>query len=131
MPKEKNPTPADLRFARNLRRIIEQLDITQAEAAKMCDLTESHFSQILSGKRSGLRIQTIEKLAKGLGVPLDQLTQNPAHKAYRPGKDDPVHMTEKERKIWELYRALPRDDWKRKAIDEILITKSGKKGRTD
>jgi len=83
----------------------------------------SGWVTIMASAEGGVEI---EKLAKGLGVSIERLTQNPAHKGFDVAKDGPVHMTQKERRIWDLYKKLPRDHWKRKAIDELLITHRSK-----
>ena len=51
----------------NIRRLRENLNITQEELAFRCDLTQGHINYIENGKR-GFTKKSLEKIAKALGV---------------------------------------------------------------
>jgi len=56
----------------NIRRLRENLNITQEELAFRCDLTQGHINYIENGKR-GFTKKSLERIAKALGVPLSDL----------------------------------------------------------
>ena len=49
--------------------------LTQVELAKKARLTQSHVSMIEAGERTQLSIQTAQKLARALGVPVGRLLE--------------------------------------------------------
>ena len=51
----------------NVKRMREQLNITQEELALRCDLTQSYINFLESGKRGYSKV-TLGKIAKALGV---------------------------------------------------------------
>ena len=56
----------------NIRRLRENLNITQEELAFRCDLTQGHINYIENGKR-GFTKKSLEKIAKALGVQISVL----------------------------------------------------------
>lgn len=62
-----------LRLSRTVRRLRRRRGVTQQQLAELADLDYKHV-QLLEGKRAPYaRIDTLEKLAKGLGVPMSRL----------------------------------------------------------
>ncbi len=56
----------------NVRRLRENLNITQEELALRCDLTQGHINYMESGKR-GYTKDSLARIAKALGVEISQL----------------------------------------------------------
>lgn len=64
-------------FRRNVIRILSQRGISQAKAARICDVAPRHLIDLLQ-KRATPTLATVEKLARGLQVdPLDLLREPP------------------------------------------------------
>jgi transcriptional regulator with XRE-family HTH domain len=59
---------------------LEELQITQRELALRLGLTVSHMSRILSGKRKGLAIRTVDKMLQGISP--DRAVQAALLRAY-------------------------------------------------
>lgn len=53
----------------------ELLGITQADAAKRCDISYQHWWKLEHGVRQELRGSTFAKLAAGTGIPLGRLLE--------------------------------------------------------
>ena len=67
------PEDIRLRLARTVRRLRRKQHITQQQLAEQAELDYKHI-QLVEGKRSPyVRLDTLEKLAKGLGMPLSGL----------------------------------------------------------
>ena len=66
------PLDIPIRFGRALRRIGEEQDINQEEAAKRCGLHRTYYSGIELGARN-VSLVNIEKVAKGLKKSLAEL----------------------------------------------------------
>lgn len=60
-------------FRLNLRRILEDLEITQTDFSARCGLTQANLSQILNGDRQP-SIKTICKILNVLPVSFERLT---------------------------------------------------------
>ncbi|HET6449525.1 MAG TPA: helix-turn-helix transcriptional regulator [Conexibacter sp.] len=59
-------------FARTVRRLRRERDLSQRALAAVADLAEKHVSEIERGNREP-KLTTIFKLARGLGVPPESL----------------------------------------------------------
>lgn len=55
-----------------LREAVQRLGLSQTAAANRCGMTQPQFNQILNGKVEP-KIGTCFRIAKGLGVPLEEL----------------------------------------------------------
>jgi transcriptional regulator with XRE-family HTH domain len=66
------PVDIRLRFGRAIRRIREEQEINQEEAADRCGLHRTYYSGIERGVRN-LSLINIEKVAKGLKMTLPDL----------------------------------------------------------
>lgn len=58
-----------------LREIRERQQLTQHELAKRCGLNSHTISEIECGHRKTIWIDTLNKLAHGLGVKVDELVK--------------------------------------------------------
>jgi transcriptional regulator with XRE-family HTH domain len=59
------PLDIRIRFGRAIRRICEEQEITQEEAAERCGLHRTYYSGIERGVRN-ISLRNIEKVSKGL-----------------------------------------------------------------
>ena len=66
------PLDIRIRFGRAIRRIREEQEITQEEAAERCGLHRTYYSGIERGVRN-VSIVNVEKIAKGLKTGLPRL----------------------------------------------------------
>jgi transcriptional regulator with XRE-family HTH domain len=66
------PVDIRIRFGRAIRRIREEQEINQEEAADRCGLHRTYYSGIERGVRN-VSLVTIEKVAKGLKTSLPDL----------------------------------------------------------
>ncbi len=66
------PLDIRVRFGRSIRRIREEQQINQEEAAERCGLHRTYYSGIERGERN-VSIVNIGKIAKGLRVSLPDL----------------------------------------------------------
>lgn len=66
------PLDIRIRFGRAIRRVREEQEITQEEAADRCGLHRTYYSGIERGVRN-VSLVNIEKIAKGLKTSLPQL----------------------------------------------------------
>ena len=63
------PVDIRIRFGRAIRRIREEQEINQEEAAERCGLHRTYYSGVERGVRN-VSIVNVEKIAKGLKTPL-------------------------------------------------------------
>jgi len=66
------PVDIRIRFGRAIRRIREEQEINQEEAAERCGLHRTYYSGIERGVRN-VSLVNIEKVAKGLKTNLSEL----------------------------------------------------------
>ncbi len=66
------PLDIRIRFGRAIRRIREEQEINQEEAAERCGLHRTYYSGIERGVRN-VSLVNIERVAKGLKTPLPDL----------------------------------------------------------
>jgi transcriptional regulator with XRE-family HTH domain len=66
------PLDIRIRFGRAIRRVREEQEITQEEAADRCGLHRTYYSGIERGVRN-VSLVNIEKIGKGLKTSLSQL----------------------------------------------------------
>ncbi len=67
------PMNASQKIAKNLRKIRKTQGLSQEKAAEKIGLTLRYYAMIESKKPRQVRVSTLEKLAKGLKVPLEKL----------------------------------------------------------
>ena len=68
------PLDIRIRFGRAIRRIREEQQINQEEAAERCGLHRTYYSGVERGMRN-ISLVNIEKIAKGLRTKLPELFQ--------------------------------------------------------
>ena len=66
------PLDIRIRFGRAIRRIREEQEINQEEAAERCGLHRTYYSGIERGVRN-ISLMNIERVAKGLRISLQKL----------------------------------------------------------
>jgi len=95
MPRRIEPEPYALKVGERLRALRQERNLSLAELADASDLSKGHLSSIEHGL-AAITIQTILRVAKGLGLP-------PLYVLTFPGDDDRAH-------IMELVRKLPSNE---------------------
>ena len=60
-------------IARNIKKYREKLGISQDKLSKLADIAYNVIIKIESGATPNPTIETMAKIAKGLGVPIDKL----------------------------------------------------------
>ena len=66
------PLDIRIRFGRAIRRIRQEQEINQEEAAERCGLHRTYYSGIERGVRN-VSLVNVEKIGKGLKTPLPEL----------------------------------------------------------
>jgi transcriptional regulator with XRE-family HTH domain len=70
---ESSPTVNMAQLAARLRRAREELELSQTAVAWAADLCPEHYNKIERGHTAGIRINTLYKLCRVLGVRADYL----------------------------------------------------------
>src|SRR5262245_10409737 len=70
-------------FGTNLRRLMARFGLTIEQVVERTGLEERTVKGVLAGSIRRPRARTLHKLAAGLGVPADELFQNPSVLAHR------------------------------------------------
>lgn len=65
-----------IRFGRNLRRVREDLELSQEEIAERAGITNKYLCEIEAGKRS-VRLAVAHRLSGAVGKSLDELLMDP------------------------------------------------------
>lgn len=95
MPRRNEPEPYALKIGERLRGLRQERNLSLAELADASELSKGHLSSIEHGL-AAITIQTIVRIAKGLGLP-------PLYVLTFPGDDERDH-------IMELVRKLPSNE---------------------
>lgn len=66
------PLDIRIRFGRAIRRIRQEQEINQEEAAGRCGLHRTYYSGVERGVRN-VSLMNVEKIAKGLKTPLTEI----------------------------------------------------------
>ena len=69
MPKQTNP------LGRNLKSLREKRGLSQDRLAKLADVANNTIIKIEQGENPNPTLETLKKIAKALGVSIDDLTQ--------------------------------------------------------
>jgi len=118
-------------FRENLQKFMRLLGLNQVELSKKSGVNQAMISRYLRGDPKG-KLPTWEnlyRLSKALGITMAELSGDPGldgieEKAQKIAERD---ITDEERRLLDAYFELPEDDWRRQAVNEILLAKS--KGR--
>ncbi len=91
--------------------LIDNLGLTQAELARRTNLPAATISRIVSGQRTNPRLDTLERIAGALSIPVDYLCD-------RGSQADDILDPEIELFFSGEWRCLPEDekDWVRRII---------------
>jgi transcriptional regulator with XRE-family HTH domain len=108
------------KLSQNLRRLMELRGMNQVELSKKSGVDRVLISNYLRESKAGKypSLQNLLKLAKALNCTLEELTglDIPAG-TIKPSAQE---LTSKAKRLAKAYDSLPPNDWRRKAIDEIL-----------
>lgn len=77
--------------ARNIEALMEQKNLDAAKLARASGLNPTGIYDILKGKSRSPKIETIAKIAKGLGVPVSVIFSGQQPLADDAQDDDPLH----------------------------------------
>ncbi len=92
-------------FSKNLKKRIEKLGLSDAEAARLCGLAERRFGNYVTGKREP-DLQTLVAITKSLGTTPDELLGVKAPQAAKPAREklDTIASTMKDGDLDLLVR---------------------------
>ncbi len=129
MPRRIEPDPPSLKVGERLRELRLERNMSLAELADAAEISKGHLSSVEHGLAS-ITVQTISRLAKGLGVPALYLLTF-------PDEDDRDHVVELARKlpsqeVAKLRRELTKqvkDLAKEAAKDAAKAAKAAARGR--
>ena len=62
-----------VRFARRLKQLRRRHDLTQERLAELADISEKHVQRLESHEPCGVRLVTLERIAKAFGISLSEL----------------------------------------------------------
>ena len=66
-------TQAAKQLAKRIKELRIERGLTQEEAAKRCDIKYKYYQEHEGSKPRDMRLSTMEKIAKGLGVTVQEL----------------------------------------------------------
>jgi len=97
--------------------------LNQVELAKKSGVEQSLISKHLSGHPDVQTpsLNTLVALANALNCTLEQLTGLESLKGIEKDANAIGELSAEEKAVIEAYNSLPDDDWRRKAVDEILL----------
>lgn len=121
------------KFRDNLRELMGIYGLNQVELAKKSGVRQSLISQHLSGHPNVQTpsLKTLTALARALHVSLEELTGLESLKGIEKEADDVGDLSIEEKEILEAYHALSDNDWRRKAVEEILLKRKEVKKKKD
>ena len=117
-----SPTTAAREIVDRVRGLIARYDISQAELAVLCDVSQSQFSKIIRGTRP-MSLDQLIVICDALAIDLGQLVGEV--ESFIADRDlptsSPVYYVEGERRLPEPADRLPEyfDPWARAAWDRL------------
>ena len=94
--------------------------VSQSQLAKATGIAQQGISFYLNGKVVP-KLEIIIKLSEYFHITTYELTGLESLKGIEKEAETVGNLTDEEKAMVEAYSALPDDDWRRKAIDEILL----------
>ena len=70
---ERNMDDISVRFARRLKQLRKRSGISQERLAELAEISEKHVQRLESHEPCGIRLVTLERIAKAFGVSLSEL----------------------------------------------------------
>jgi len=107
-------------FARKLSELMAKNGITQVVLAKKLNIKQPAISQFLNEKAYPSTM-TLIRLSEIFRVTLYELTNLETLKNIEVAAKKRPELTPDQEKLLALYNELPDDDWRKKAIDELLL----------
>jgi len=62
-----------IRFARRVKQLRKRHGLTQERLAELADISEKHVQRLESHEPCGVRLVTLERIAKAFGISLSEL----------------------------------------------------------
>lgn len=118
------------RFASVLKNLMEKAKITQKEFAEKIGIAQPNVSRYLNGNIEPT-IEKLHQISKLFKISLFDLTGNEAFKGIEKEADElkeavedgTFKLSEDEQELLEAWQTLPDDDWRKKAINDMLRKK--------
>jgi len=108
-------------FSIRLQKLMEKRQINQSDLSRYTGVSQQAISFYLSGKVEPQSIEILYKLSKYFRVSLFELTGLESLKGIEKDVNAIGELSAEEKAVLEAYNSLPDDDWRRKAVDEILL----------
>ena len=118
------------KFRAALAKMMQERGLNQSELAKKSGISRQLINSYLHGGKQARTpgLANLLALAHALRVSLESLTGLESLKGIEKEADAIGDLSDEEKAVLEAYNSLPDDDWRRKAVDEILLkTKEVKK----
>ncbi len=106
-------------FSDSLAQIMKERKVNQVELAKISGIKQQLISSYIRGSKTARlpSFKNLIRLANALDCSIDQLI---GLDDIASGKAIGSDLSSDSQKIVEAFNALPKDDWRREAIKEIL-----------
>lgn len=114
-------------FPARLQKLMEKREVNQSELSRYTGVSQQAISFYLSGKVEPQSIEILYKLSKYFRVSLFELTGLEITRGIEKRLADNPELTEKAEQFAEAYNGLPEDDWRRRAISDMLRTEFEKR----
>lgn len=99
--------------ANRVAELLKKRGWNQVILAKKTGLTQSQISMILSGRRLKIRLDTVEKIAKGFNMTLDEYMGISV-------RVEPEKLDALAKKLNNAIKDIPKDDPVLRAIEDII-----------
>lgn len=111
------------KFSENLARIMREKDINQVELSKKSGVSQPRISGYLHESKWARvpNLKNLIALARALNCSLETLTGLESLEGIEKEADAIGELSAEEKAIIEAYNALPDDDWKKKAVEGMLL----------
>ncbi len=107
-------------FSDRLEGCMSRMGLNQVELAAKLGISQSVISGWLRN-RNEPNLPMLVKLSKYFQISLAELTGLDSLKVIEKDAESVTNLSDEEKAVLEAYHALPEDDWKKKAIDKILL----------
>ncbi len=102
---------------------MSKMGLNQVELSKKTGIRQALISDWLRGRHEP-KLPMLLKLSRYFQISLAELTGLESLRDIEKEAEDIKEFTDEEKAFLEAYSSLPEDDWRRKAIDDILTRRS-------
>ena len=116
------------KFSENLARIMSERGMNQVELAKKSGISQPRISGYLNESKYAKfpSLKNLVALARALNCTLEELTSFESLRGIEKEAEAVKKLTEEEQALLDAYESLPDDDWRKKAVNKLLLDKEGK-----